>query len=108
MIMKAAFCGVRRRSFTGSRMGSLAMVFLLMLITTLHGRVRAVDLRCPDQGPRSTAVSTGKVSLLLRDLFEKTPGFEDEVEQSFGRPCRQYDGRSKRTNDLTSSALAKT
>src|SRR5262249_10906709 len=31
--------------------------------------------------------------------------FEDEVEQSFGRPCRQYDGRSKRTNDLTSSIV---
>src|SRR5215471_16213749 len=32
-------------------------------------------------------------------------GFEDGVEQSFGRPCRQYDGRSKRTNDLTSSIV---
>src|SRR4029077_11447928 len=32
-------------------------------------------------------------------------GFEDEVEQSFGRPRRQYDGRSKRTNDLTSSIV---
>src|SRR5262249_23259677 len=31
--------------------------------------------------------------------------FEDEVEQSFGRPCRQYDGRSKRTNDFTSSIV---
>src|SRR5262245_24292942 len=31
--------------------------------------------------------------------------FEDEVEQSFGRPCRQYDSRSKRTNDLTSSIV---
>src|SRR5262249_47500877 len=32
-------------------------------------------------------------------------GFEDEVEQSFGRPRRQYDGWSKRTNDLTSSIV---
>ena len=32
-------------------------------------------------------------------------GFEDEVEQSFGRPRRQHDGRSKRTNDLTSSIV---
>ena len=32
-------------------------------------------------------------------------GFEDEVEQSFGRPCRQFDGRSKRTCDLTSSIV---
>ena len=32
-------------------------------------------------------------------------GFEDEVEQSFGRPCRQFDGRSKRTSELTSSIV---
>ena len=32
-------------------------------------------------------------------------GFEDEVEQSVGRPCRQTDGRSKRTYDLTSSVV---
>jgi hypothetical protein len=32
-------------------------------------------------------------------------GFEDEVEQSFGRPCRQCNGRLKRTNELTSSIV---
>jgi hypothetical protein len=32
-------------------------------------------------------------------------GFEDEVEQSLGRPCCQTDGRSKRTCDLTSSVV---
>src|SRR5476649_1170597 len=32
-------------------------------------------------------------------------GFEDEVEQSFGRPCRQTNGRSKRTYELTSSIV---
>jgi hypothetical protein len=32
-------------------------------------------------------------------------GFEDEVEQSFGRPCRQWDGRFKRTYELTSSIV---
>src|SRR5258705_8305613 len=30
-------------------------------------------------------------------------GFEDEVEQSFGRPRRQYDGGAKRTNEITPS-----
>jgi hypothetical protein len=30
-------------------------------------------------------------------------GFEDEVEQSNWRPCRQSSGRSKRTYELTSS-----
>src|SRR6202007_2137075 len=32
-------------------------------------------------------------------------GFEDEAEQSFRRPCRQSDGRSKRTCELTSSIV---
>ena len=32
-------------------------------------------------------------------------GFEDEAEQSQGRPCRQCDGRSKRTYELTSSIV---
>ena len=31
--------------------------------------------------------------------------FEDEVEQSIGRPCRQTNGRSKPTYDLTSSIV---
>jgi len=32
-------------------------------------------------------------------------GFEDEVEQSFGRPCHPMGGRSKRTYELTSSIV---
>ena len=32
-------------------------------------------------------------------------GFEDEVEQSFSRPCRQADGRSSGHCDLTSSIV---
>jgi hypothetical protein len=32
-------------------------------------------------------------------------GFEDEVEQSIGRPCCQSDNRSKRTYELTSSIV---
>src|SRR3982074_904014 len=32
-------------------------------------------------------------------------GFEDEAEQSFSRPCRQSNGRSKRTCELTSSIV---
>ena len=32
-------------------------------------------------------------------------GSEDEAEQSLRRPCRQCDGRSKRTYDLTSSIV---
>ena len=33
------------------------------------------------------------------------PGFEDEAEQSIGRPCRQTNGRSKSTCELTSSIV---
>ena len=32
-------------------------------------------------------------------------GVEDEVEQSIGRRCRQCNGRSKRTYELTSSIV---
>ena len=32
-------------------------------------------------------------------------GFEDEVEQSIGRPCRQTNGGSKRPSELTSSIV---
>src|SRR5262252_8791984 len=32
-------------------------------------------------------------------------GFEDEVEQSIGRPCRHRDGGFKRSNELTSSIV---
>ena len=32
-------------------------------------------------------------------------GFEDEVEQSIGRRCRQTNGRSKRPNELTPSIV---
>src|SRR5262249_56177085 len=32
-------------------------------------------------------------------------GVGDEVEQSFGRPCRQTNGRFKRTYELTSSIV---
>src|SRR5271163_3163337 len=32
-------------------------------------------------------------------------GFEDEVEQSKGRPCRLTNGWSKRTHELTSSIV---
>src|SRR6266566_1150968 len=32
-------------------------------------------------------------------------GFEDEAEQSIGRPCRQTNGRSKQTCELTSSIV---
>ena len=56
--------------------------------------------------PLSVDVAHGLV--LLFGIGTRGPsimGFEDEVEQSFGRPCRQTNGRSKRTCELTSSIV---
>jgi hypothetical protein len=49
--------------------------------------------------------SRARASLRTRRQGPSIMGFEDEVEQSFGRPCRQCDGRSKRTYELTSSIV---
>src|SRR5450756_2229641 len=40
-----------------------------------------------------------------RPIASSIMGFEDEVEQSLGRPYRQIDDRSKRTSELTSSIV---
>jgi hypothetical protein len=49
--------------------------------------------------------SRARASLRTRHQGPSIMGFEDEVEQSFGRPCRQCNGRLKRTHDLTSSVV---
>jgi hypothetical protein len=49
--------------------------------------------------------SRARASLRTRHQGPSIMGFEDEVEQSFGRPCRQCNGRSKRTYDLASSIV---
>src|SRR6266566_3928186 len=49
--------------------------------------------------------SRALASLRTRHQGPSIMGFEDEVEQSFGRPCRECDSRSKRTYDLTSSIV---
>ena len=56
--------------------------------------------------PLSVDVAHGLV--LLFGIGTRGPsimGFEDEVEQSFGRPCRQCDCRFKRPYELTSSIV---
>src|SRR6476620_11819598 len=40
-----------------------------------------------------------------RPIASSIMGSEDEAEQSYGRPCRQCDGRSKQTYELTSSIV---
>src|SRR5664279_1692912 len=49
--------------------------------------------------------SRARASLRNRHQGPSIMGFEDEAEQSIGRPCRQTNGRSKRTNELTSSIV---
>src|SRR6516165_3957983 len=49
--------------------------------------------------------SRARASLRTRHQGPSIMGFEDEVEQSFGRPCRRGNGRFKRTYELTSSIV---
>src|SRR6266487_2651402 len=49
--------------------------------------------------------SRALASLRTRHQGPSIMGFEDEVEQSFGRPCRQRDCRFKRLYELTSSIV---
>ena len=49
--------------------------------------------------------SRARASLRNRHWGPSIMGYEEEAEQSLGRPCRQCDGRSKRTYELTSSIV---
>src|SRR6266702_7032016 len=49
--------------------------------------------------------SRARASLRNRHQGPSIMGFEDEVEQSLGRPCRQTNSGSKRTCELTSSIV---
>ena len=49
--------------------------------------------------------SRARASLRNRHQGPSIMGLENEAEQSIGRPCRQTNGRSKRTNELTSSIV---
>src|SRR5664279_6312790 len=54
------------------------------------------------------SVDVARGLVLLFGIGTRGPsimGFEDKAEQSLGRPCRQTDGRSKRTYELTSSIV---
>ena len=70
---------------------------------SLIGRLRSSTFRLSPLQCRCH--SRARASLRNRHLGPSTMGSEDEAEQSFGRPCRQCDGRSKRTYELTSSIV---
>src|SRR5471030_2432939 len=49
--------------------------------------------------------SRARASLRNRHQGPSSMGFENEAEQSLGRPCRLTDSRSKQTYELTSSIV---
>ena len=55
--------------------------------------------------PQCQCRSRARASLRNRHQGPSIMGFEDEVERSYGRPCRQTNGRSKQTCELTSSIV---
>src|SRR5947207_13816513 len=73
------------------------------LVASLIGRLRSSTSDCPPLQRRCR--SRARASLRNRHQGPSIMGSEDEVEQSFTRPCRQTDGRSKRTCELTSSIV---
>jgi hypothetical protein len=75
----------------------------LMMSASLIGRFGSSAFR-PSTG-RCRRRSQARASLRNRHQGPSIMGFENEAEQSIGRPCRRSDGRSKRTYDLTSSIV---
>jgi hypothetical protein len=73
------------------------------LSASLIGRLGSSAFRLSTNSCRCR--SRARASLRTRHHGPSIMGFEDEVEQSFGRPCRRCNGRLKRTNELTSSIV---
>src|SRR5579872_54593 len=76
------------------------------LVASLIGHLESSTFRLSDYPPPTALMS------LAGSCFssESAPGpsimgFEDEAEQSIGRPCRQTNGRFKRPSELTSSIV---
>ena len=74
-----------------------------VMSASLIGRLGSSAFR-PSTG-RCRRRSQARASLRNRHQGPSIMGFENEADQSFGRPCRRSDGRSKRTYDLTSSIV---
>ena len=73
---------------------------------SLIGHSGSSAFRLSDYSPlQCRCRSRARASLRNRHQGPSIMGFEDGVEQSFGRPCRQCDDRSKRTCELTSSIV---
>src|SRR5215831_6809377 len=100
----ARLCETLRGSDGGVRQEQAAGVIQIVTSASLIGRLGSSAFRLST----NSSVDVAHGLSLLFGLGTKGPsimGFEDEVEQSFGRPCRQCDGRFKRTYELTSSIV---
>jgi hypothetical protein len=74
--------------------------------STFRLSAAAVSMSLSDYPPlQCRCHSRARASLRNRHQGPSIMGFEDEVEQSLGRLCRQTNGRSKRTFELTSSIV---
>src|SRR5262249_37488591 len=97
-------CGPFGSSFSQSLALSRHIAVSSCMSASLIGRLGSSAFRLST----NSSVDVAHGLSLLFGLGTKGPsimGFEDEVEQSFGRPCRQCDGRFKRTYELTSSIV---
>jgi hypothetical protein len=73
------------------------------LVASLIGRLGSSTFRLSTAACR--CCSRARAPLRNRHQGPSIMGFEDEAEQSIGRPCRQTNGGSKRPNELTSSIV---
>jgi hypothetical protein len=73
---------------------------------SLIGQLRSSTFRLSGFPPlQCRCRSRALASLRNRHQGPSTMGFEDEAEQSVGRPCCRTNGRTKRTCELTSSIV---
>ena len=72
-------------------------------VASLIGRLGSSTFRLSTAACR--CCSRARASLRNRHQGPSIMGFEDEAEQSIGRPCRQTNGGSKRPSELTSSIV---
>ena len=98
----STFRRCRSRAPTRSSSNAAALLRLLTAASLIGRQGQALSGHPP---LRRQCRSRALASLRTRHQGPSIMGFEDEVEQSFGRPCRQCDCRFKRTYELTSSVV---
>src|SRR5262249_30182248 len=93
------------RSAYARRGNRKAVLFAaLHMSASLIGRLGSSTFRAIHQ-LQHRCRSRARASLRTRHQGPSIMGFEDEVEQSYGRPCRHCNGRFKPTYELTSSIV---